>query len=360
MAFPKFRIHALMAFGLAAALAACGGGGDSSSTPAADATKAATSARAASAADASGTTIRIGHGSKETLLVGTADQKILQLGPHTGRLLATLSVDTWPSHIVADEHNIFFGGVTERYDLATRQLVSFAFNDGYTGAVGMAIAPSGTLFASNMYYFRPDTSCGTCSTMLSLPDPNGADPVGRSNYFFGYVRPLAGGEGVLSGQQIGFTSDARLLVASKAGDGIFVSDVPVEEICCGPNAISFLPLVVNPANTVMRFALRGEHRLLVLHSTGRLDEHDLATGRLIRPILQAGTIDPIDFVVSQDGKVYVLEKPGRVRVFSDKGRERSTLVLPTGTGQALSLALCCGTTRQHGRGHWATEPISRP
>lgn len=352
MAFPKFRISALMALGLAAALAACGGGSDSSDTPSADAGKAIASARSASAADASATTIRVGHGSKETMLVGTADRKILQLEPHAGRLLATLSVVNWPSHIVADEHNIFYGGLMGRYDLATRQLVNFAFNDGYTGAVGMAIAPSGTLFASNMYYFRPDTSCGTCSTVLSFPDPNGADPVGRSNYFFGYVRRLGGGEGVLSGQQIGFTGDSRLLVTSKAGDGVFVSDVPVVEgICCGPNAISFLPLVMDPANTVLRFALRGEHRLLVLHSTGQLDEHDLATGRLIRPILQAGTVDPIDFVVAQDGTVYVLEKPGRIRVFSDKGRERSTLALPAGTGQALSLALCCGATRQHGRGH---------
>jgi hypothetical protein len=351
MAFPKLRIRVFMAFGLAAALAACGGGSDSSSAPAAEAVKAIASNRAASAADSSATTIRIGRGSKEALLVGTADRKILQLEPHAGRLLATLSVDTFPIHIAADEHNIFFGGLMGRYDLATHQLVNFAFNDGYTGAAGIAIAPSGTLFASNLYHFRPDTSCGTCSSVVSFPDPNGADPVGRSNYFFGYVRPLAGGEGVLSGQQIGFTGDARLLVTSKAGDGIFVSDVPVEEICCGPNAIAFLPLVMDPANTVMRFALRGEHRLLVLHSTGRLDEHDLATGRLIRPILQAGTVDPIDFVVSQDGTVYVLEKPGRIRVFSDKGRERSTLALPAGTGQPLSLAMCCGTTRQHGRGH---------
>ncbi len=351
MTFPSFRSPALLAFGLAAMLAGCGGGSDASGPAAADAGKAIASARSASAADASASTIRVGHRSKETLLVGTADRKILQLEPHGGRLLATLSVDNWPSHIVADENNIFFGGLMGRYDLATRQLVNFAFNDGYTGAVGMAIAPSGTLFASNLYYFRPDTSCGTCSTVLSFPDPNGADPVGRSNYFFGYVRPLAGGEGVLSGQQIGFTSDARLLVTSKAGDGIFVSDAPVEETCCGPDTINFLPLVMDPANTILRFALRGERRLLVLYSTGRLDEHDLATGRLIRPILQAGTVDPIDFVVSQDGTVYVLENPGRIRVFSDKGRERSTLPLPAGTGQALSLAMCCGTTRQHGRGH---------
>lgn len=293
--------------------------------------------------------IRIGHGARQTLLVGTANLTIAQIEPRSGQVMGTVNVPTPPWHIAADETDIYFGGWLGRFDLATQEVVSFASNDGHTVAAGIAIAPSGTVFASNLYYFRPDTSCGTCSTVVSYPDPNGSSPAGRSNYFFGYVRPLAGGEGVLSGQQIGFTDDARLLVTSKAGDGVFVSDAPVVELCCGPNAIDFLPLVTDPANTIMRFALRGEHHLLVLHGTGRLDEHDLATGRLIRPLLQAGTVDPLDLVVADDGTVYVLEKSGRIRVFSDKGRERSSIELPAAAGQPISLALCCSSAPHHGR-----------
>ncbi len=47
----------------------------------------------------------------------------------------------FPEGFVKNMLNIFFGGLMGRYDLATHQLVNFAFNDGYTGAAGIAIAP---------------------------------------------------------------------------------------------------------------------------------------------------------------------------------------------------------------------------
>jgi hypothetical protein len=212
----------------------------------------------------------------------------------------------------------------------------------------MAIAPSGALFASNLYFFRPDTSCATCSSVVAYPDPTALKQDDWMNFFYGYVRPLAGGEGVLSGQQIGFTDDAKLLVTSLAGDGIFVSDAPVVAVCCTPQAIAFTALIADDTRTTLRFARRGDKRLLVLHSTGSLDEHDLDTGRLVRPVLQAGTLDPLEMVVAHDGTLYVLEKSGQVRVFSDGGRELGRITLPAAAGQAVSLALCCGAP-PHGK-----------
>ncbi len=350
MAHPSPKSVISWVLGLLMALAGCGGGTDARESSVSESGKVIASEHAGSSVGPRFPKLRFGHGAQQSLLIGTANRTIVQVELRSGQVMATLSVPTPPWYIAADETNIYFGGWLARFDLATQEIVNFTYNDAYTIVAGMAIAPGGTLFASNLYHW-PGTVCAACSTVVAYPDPNGNNAASRSTYPFGRVRSVPGAEGVLSGQQLDFTDDARLLVTSKAGDGIFVSDAPVVEACCGPNPINFLPLVVDPDNTVLRFARSGDRHLLVLHSTGQLDEHDLATGRLIRPILQAGTVDPIDFVVSQDGTVYVLEKPGRIRVFSDRGRERSTLALPAGTGQALSLALCCGAARQHGRGH---------
>jgi hypothetical protein len=337
-----FKSFLPWAIGLFAALVTCGAGADAPASAKDGASKAKSFEREHSDAHSMHSANGFGRRSKETLLIGTSNQTIVQVDPKSGHLMATLTVPTLPTHIVADETNIYFGSSLGRYDLATHEVVNFAFSDGFTGAVAMAISPGGTLFASNMYYFRPDTSCGTCSTLVAYPDPNGMNPEGRINYFYGYVRPLPGGEGVLSGQQIGFTDEAKLLVTSKAGDGIFVSDAPVAEVCCGPTNIAFTALVADDTHTTLRFALRGDKHLLVLHSTGSLDEHDLATGRLVRPLLQAGTLDPLDLVVGHDGTLYVLEKSGQVRVFSEHGRELGRITLPAAAGQAVSMALCCG------------------
>lgn len=358
---PSFKFVLPWAVGLCAALVGCGGGADAPASAVADASKAPTfavadarkapaSARAASAAHSIHPAIRFGRGSKETLLIGTSNQTIVQVEPRSGKVMATLNVPTRPTHIAADETNIYFGGWLGRYDLATREIAYFALSDGYTEAVAMAISPGGTLFASNLYFFRPDTSCGTCSTVVAYPDPSGINPESTIHFFYGYVRPLAGGEGVLSGQQIGFTDEAKLLVTSAAGDGIFVSDAPVAEVCCGHTELAFKVLVADETHTTLRFALRGHKRLLVLHSSGSLDEHDLATGRLVRPVLQAGTVDPLDLIVARDGTLYVLEKSGQIRVFSKRGRERGRITLPAGAGQAVSLALCCGAP-PHGKHH---------
>jgi hypothetical protein len=63
-----------------------------------------------------------GRGSKETLLIGTSNQTIVQVDPKSGHLMATLTVPTPPTHIAADETNIYFGGSLGRYDLATHEV----------------------------------------------------------------------------------------------------------------------------------------------------------------------------------------------------------------------------------------------
>ncbi len=347
---PRFSLPTSLSLSLALALlvslSACGGGGvggvDASDPAAPAALKTAARVHPVSPGASASATIRGARHGRDTLLIGTTNQAIVQVDLRSGRVLASLDVEVFPQHIVADEDGLFFGGMPlGRYDFATQQQTRFATSDGFTGTVGMAITPSGTLFASNVYYFMPDTSCGTCSTAMAYPDPSGQNPPGMLFYAFGYVRELAGGEGRLSGQQLGFTDDARMLVTSKAGDGIFVSTAPVPQICCGPGYIEFERLVADDSRDTLRFARRGHDRLLVLHRSGRIDEHDLRSGRLIRTVLQAGVVDPVDMVVSRHGTVYVLETSGQIRVFSERGRESARITLPAAAGQAISLALCC-------------------
>lgn len=331
-----------LALALLVSLTACGGGADTADPVAPVELKASASAHPVSSRLGVPPSIHGARGGRDTLLIGTTNQTIVQVDLRSGRVLASLDVEVFPQHIVADEEGMFFGGMPlGRYDFATRQQSRFATSDGFTGTVGMAIAPSGTLFASNVYYFMPDTSCGTCSTAMAYPDPSGQNPEGRLFFAFGYVRELAGGEGRLSGQQLGFTDDARMLVTSKAGDGIFVSTAPVPEICCGPGYIEFEPLVVDESRDTLRFARRGSDLLLVLQRSGRIDEHDLRTGRLLRTVLQPGNVDPLDMVVSDRGSIHVLEKSGQIRSFSARGRESARITLPADAGQAVSLALCC-------------------
>jgi hypothetical protein len=342
MTRPSFKSALSLVIGLSMAIVAGGASADARAPAAADAGNAASFKRAHSEDHSMHAAICVGRGANETLLIGTSNRTIVQVEPRSGQVLTTLSVPTLPMHIAADATTIYFGGWLGRYELATQALVSFAFSDAFTGAAALAISPSGTVFASNLYYFRPDTGCGTCSTVVAYPNPTGMNPVGNLYFYYGYVRPLAGGEGVLSGQQIAFTDEAKLLVTSAAGDGIFVSDTPLMEIPGAPRDINFTALVTDDSHTTLRFARRGGQRLLVLHTTGSLDEHDLATGRLVRPVLQAGTLDPVDLVVGHDNTVYVLEKSGQVRVFSAHGRESGRITLPATAGQAVSLALCCG------------------
>ena len=289
--------------------------------------------------------LRIGRG--ETLLIGTSARTILQVQPRNGRLLASLQVDDVPRHLAADDVNIYFGGnILGRYEIASGALFAFAFSDGVTAAVAMAIAPSGTLFASNAYLFPPDTTCATCSSVIAYPDPNGVDPQRRFLYLYGYVRDRGTGGGRLAGQQIGFTADGKLLVASFGREGIYVSNTPLTETCCGYREVDFTPLVLDATNTTIRFVRVGLDRLFVLKSGGSIDEFDLVSGAFRTHFVEHGLDDPIEMAVSDNGSIYVLERSGVVKRFSAEGKATASFTTPASAGQPLSITFCCKPTNR--------------
>ena len=344
---------------MASMLMGCGGGGDVSTLPAAAFAQAAKSQEStvhgADTREVNADRKHLKPVSNETLLIGTSSRMILQVHPRSGKLIASLKVelaDLSTGHIAADGHTIYFGGIglgLGRYDIASGEQVRFAWSDGFTSAVAMAVSPAGTLFASNLYAFPPDTLCGTCSVVVAYPDPNGQDPAGRAAFEYGYVREPFIGNGRLSGQQIGFTQTGALLVASSGGDGIYVSTYSVDEACCGTPYLElpFTQLIGDPTNTTIRFADDGHGRLFVLQSTGRIGEYDIATGGFEKIFLQAGLIEPIEIAISHDGSVYVLEKSGVIRGFSKNGKEISSIAVPAAAGQPLSITFCCSARHRH-------------
>jgi hypothetical protein len=205
----------------------------------------------------------------------------------------------------------------------------------------MAVSPTGTLFASNLYTFAPDTACGTCSSVVAYPDPNGQNPTGSVNYVYGYVTDPSTGNGRLSGQQIGFTDKGNLLVVSSTGYGVYQSNLQADQ-----GTLSFTQLVQDPTYSTIRIATDGRGHLFVLHSTGSIDRDNLATGAFEEQFLSVVLNNPIDMTISRHGSVYVLEQGGAIKGFSRRGEQIASFSVPAAKGQPLTIEFCCKSRHQ--------------
>jgi hypothetical protein len=289
----------------------------------------------------------------ETLLVGTAMQIIVEVDPRPdGDARILLNVNGVPAHIASHDEEVYFGGWMERYNLRSSNLVQFAFSDAYTLASGIAVSPRGILFASNGWLAAgPGVPTGSDTSVVAFPDPVGQNPAGAIAYLFGAVDDPSVGTAPLTTQQIGFKSDGRLLVTSGTGYGVYEAQIPppASATCavtmCSGGTLSFAQLVRDPTFSTIRFATDGRRKLLVLHSSGRIDEDDLATGAFERILVSDMVSDPVDMAISEEGDVFVLEQSGMLRVFSGSGAMIGSIALPASAGQPLSLTFCCHSRR---------------
>jgi hypothetical protein len=289
----------------------------------------------------------------ETLLVGTAMQIVLAVDPRPdGDARILLNVSGVPAHIASHDEDVYFGGWMERYNLRSGDLVQFAFSDAYTLASAVAVSPRGMLFASNGWLAAgPGAPTGSNTSVVAFPDPVGQNPAGAVAYLFGAVDDPSVGNAPLTTQQIGFKSDGKLLVASGTGYGIYEAQIPprTSVTCavtmCSGGTLSFAQLVRDPTFSTIRFVTDGRRKLLVLHSSGRIDEDDLATGAFERILVSDAVSDPVDMAISADGDVFVLEQSGMIRGFSRSGAMIASIALPASAGQPLSLTFCCHSRR---------------
>jgi hypothetical protein len=288
----------------------------------------------------------------ELLLVGTTSQRIVEIDPRSGREIRVLTLGVTPAHIAAYLGNVYFGGWLERYSVPNGELSQIAFSDAYTISNGIAVSPAGLLFASNGWLSAgPGTPTGSNTSVVAFPDPTGQNPAGATAYLFGVVDDPSLGNAPLTDQQIGFTKEGRLLVVSSSGYGIYAATVPpLSSATCGVTMCSggtlgFAQLVQDPALSIIRFATDGETELFVLHSTGNIDEDDLATGMFQRIFVSGALNNPIDMAMSREGSLFVLEKSGDIKAFSGAGKMIGSFSLPGGVGQPLSLAFCCSSSQ---------------
>ena len=133
----------------------------------------------------------------------------------------------------------------------------------------------------------------------------------------------------------------RRSVASFTGDGIYVSNAPLTQNCCGYREVDFTPLVPDLALTTIRFVRVGLDSLFVLKSGGSIDEFDVVTGAFRSHFVEHGLDDPIEMAAADDGAIYVLERAGFVKGFSAKGKPTASFAVPSGSGSPLSIAFCC-------------------
>jgi hypothetical protein len=286
----------------------------------------------------------------ENLLVGTAMQTIVEVDPRSDgdvRIL-TLDVNVVPAHIASHDGDVYFGGWLERYNVRSGKLVQFAFSDAYTLASGIAVSPWGRLFASNAWLAAgPGAPTGSDTSVVAFPDAVGQNPAGAIAYLFGVVDDPSVGSAPLTTQQIGFKNSGKLLVTSGTGYGIYEADVPprTSATCgvtmCSGGTLNFVQLVKDPSFSTMRFATDGRRKLFVLHSSGRIDEDDLATGAFERILVSNMVSNPVDMAISEEGDVFVLEQAGTIKGFSSSGAMIASISLPASAGQPLSLTFCC-------------------
>jgi hypothetical protein len=286
----------------------------------------------------------------ENLLVGTAMQIVVEVDPRSGsdvRIL-TLDVNVVPAHIASHDEDVYFGGWLERYDVRSGNLVQFAFSDAYTLASGIAVSPRGILFASNGWLAAgPGAPTGSDTSVVAFPDAVGQNPAGAIAYLFGAVDDPSVGNAPLTTQQIGFKNSGKLLVTSGTGYGIYEAEIPprTSATCgvtmCSGGTLNFVQLVQDPTFSTIRFATDGRRKLFVLHSSGRIDEDDLATGAFERIFVSNMVSDPVDMAMSEEGDVFVLEQSGMIKGFSSSGAMIASISLPANVGQPLSLTFCC-------------------